>query len=364
MAIKVILTGGGTGGHAYPVIAVAQAIREYDPQAEFLWIGSRDGHEREVAAQADIAFKSIPTGKLRRYFSAKTIVDLIKIPFGILRAYFILSQFNPDVVFSKGGFVSYPTVFAAWLKDIPIVTHESDAIPGLATRRVANKATLIATSFPIVPQELPRGKTVYSGQPIRLELLNGNAERARQRFGLSNDRPVLAVFGGSQGAAAINQAIVQILPDLLPHFQVVHQVGPKNVAEMQQYAEKYKERGYRALGFFEDEMADLYALADVIVSRAGSQIHEYAALGKLVILIPLPDSGSNHQVMNAFTFQKQGAASMLEQANLTPELLRAEIMQLLRDESLRQSMPTAIKKFFTPNAAKKIAYWVMRAGRV
>jgi UDP-N-acetylglucosamine--N-acetylmuramyl-(pentapeptide) pyrophosphoryl-undecaprenol N-acetylglucosamine transferase len=360
MAVRVVLTGGGTGGHAYPVVAVAQEVRALDPEAVFLWIGSSGGQEREVAQQVDIAFKTVPTGKLRRYFSIKTLLDVIKIPFGVARAMALLSEFKPDVVFSKGGFVSYPTVLAAWLKDIPILLHESDSVPGLANRRVASKATLIATSFPIVPQELPASKTVFTGQPIRPEVLRGSADRAREHFKLSNDRPVLAIFGGSQGAVSLNQAIVQVLPDLLPHFQIIHQVGAKNLEDVRETQAKYEAQGYRAVGFLEDELADVYALADIILSRSGGQIHEYAALGKPVILIPLPGSGSNHQVMNAFTLQRQGAASMLEQANMTPELLRAEILQVFRDEALRARMQAAIKKFATPLAAKKLAYWLMR----
>jgi len=358
--LRVVLTGGGTGGHAYPVVAVAREIRAIDPQTVFLWIGSARGKEREVAEQVEIAFKSVPTGKMRRYFSLKNIVDVFKIPFGVLRAWLLLAEFKPNVVFAKGGYVSYPTVVAAWLRDIPILIHESDSVPGLANRKLANKATLIATSFPIVPQELPRDKTVFTGQPIRPEVLGGSAERARTEFKLGTDRPVLAIFGGSQGAVSINQAVMQILPELLPHFQIIHQVGADNVEAMRETAEKYAERGYRAVGFLENDLFDVYALADLIVSRSGGQIHEYAALGKPVILIPHGEGGTGHQVMNAFTLQRQGAASMLEQANMTPELLRAEILQLFRDDAMRTRMQTAIKKFATPLAAKKLAYWVAR----
>ncbi|MFO0705175.1 MAG: undecaprenyldiphospho-muramoylpentapeptide beta-N-acetylglucosaminyltransferase [Candidatus Andersenbacteria bacterium] len=358
--VRVVLTGGGTGGHAYPVVAVAQEIRALDPQAVFLWIGSKKGKERAVAEAADIAFTTVPVGKFRRYFSLWTLLDIFKVPLGLIKAWFLLAEFKPDVVFSKGGFVSYPTVLAAWLHDIPILAHESDSIPGLANRRLASKVTLIATSFPIVPHELPQEKTVFTGQPIRPELLQGSAERAREHFKLSTDKPCLMIIGGSQGARAINQAIGAVLPDLLPHFQIIHQVGDKNVEEMQPVAERFAEQGYRVVGFLQDELADVYALADLIVSRAGGQIHEYAAVGKPVILIPLPGSGSNHQVMNAFTLQRQGAASMLEEANMTPELLRAEILKVFRDEALRARMQTAIAKFATPLAAKKLAYWVMR----
>ncbi len=256
--------------------------------------------------------------------------------------------------------MSYPTVVAGWLHDIPILIHESDAVPGLANRKLAKKATLIATSFPIVPHELPQDKTIFTGQPIRPEVLGGSAERAREQFKLSTDRPVLAIFGGSQGARTINEAIVKVLPDLLPHFQIIHQVGANNLESMRATAEQYAERGYRAVGFLENDLFDVYALAHIILSRSGGQIHEYAALGKPVILIPHGIGGSGHQVMNAFMLQKQGAAEMLEEANMTPEILRGTILKLLRDESLRSHMQTAIKKFATPLAAKKLAYWVVR----
>lgn len=360
MALKVVLTGGGTGGHTYPVVAVAQAIRALDPQAQFLWVGSKIGQERGVADKAEIAFRAVPTGKFRRYFSLWTLVDVFKIPLGVLRAWFVLAEFKPDVVFSKGGFVSYPVVVAAWLLDLPILLHETDSVPGLANRKLARKATLIATSFPIVAHELPESKTVFTGQPIRNEVLQGSAARARARLKLDQSKPVLAIFGGSQGAVALNEVVAQMLPDLLPHFSIVHQVGAKNLESVQPLVEKYAAQGYRAAGIFEDDYGDVMALADIVVSRASGQVHEYAALGKPVILIPLPGSGSNHQVMNAFTLQKQGGAVMLEQANLTAELLRAEIMKLLRDEGLRNRMIVAIKKFATPFAAQKLAYWVVR----
>ncbi|MFH0830630.1 MAG: undecaprenyldiphospho-muramoylpentapeptide beta-N-acetylglucosaminyltransferase [Parcubacteria group bacterium] len=360
MALRVVLTGGGTGGHAYPVVAVAQEIRQLDPKAQFLWLGSKAGQEQAVASKAEIAFRTVPTGKFRRYFSLWTLVDIFKVPLGVLRAWFILAEFKPDVVFSKGGFVSYPVVLAAWLLDLPILLHETDSVPGLANRKLVKKATLIATSFPIVAHELPEDKTVFTGQPIRTEVLQGSAERAREQLKLDGSKPVLAIFGGSQGALALNEVVAQMLPDLLPHFSIVHQVGAKNLENLRPLAQKYADRGYRIAGIFEEDYGDVLALADIIVSRASGQVHEYAALGKPVILIPLPGSGSNHQVMNAFSLQKQNAAIMLEQANLTSELLRSEIMKLLRDEQLRSHMIVAIKKFATPLAAKKLAYWVVR----
>jgi UDP-N-acetylglucosamine--N-acetylmuramyl-(pentapeptide) pyrophosphoryl-undecaprenol N-acetylglucosamine transferase len=360
MAIRVALTGGGTGGHAYPLVSVAREVKAIDPQAEFQWIGSKTGPEAEIARQADIAFTAVPAGKLRRYFSLKNIADMVKIPFGILKAWSVLGGFKPHVVFSKGGFVSYPTVVAAWLRDIPILLHETDSVPGMANRKLGKKATLIATSFPIIPLVLPRKKTIYTGNPIRLDLLQGSKERAMERFKLHNDKPILVIFGGSQGAVSINTAITEILPDLLAQFQVIHQVGPKNVADMEAVAAKYAGRGYHIAGFFTDELADVYAAADIIVSRAGGALHELAAIGKPVILLPLAGSASNHQVMNAFALQKQEAAVMIEEANLTAEILKSQILKLRHDPEARRRLAENIKKFAAPLAAKKIVYWLFR----
>ncbi len=364
MGIRVALTGGGTGGHVFPIVAVAQEIKRLDPDAQFLWIGSKNGPEAEVAKKADIAFKAVATGKLRRYFSLANIVDGAKVPVGTAQAHAALGGFQPHVVFSKGGFVSYPTVTAAWLRDMPILLHETDSVPGLANRKLSKRATLIATSYPIVADELPKEKTVFTGNPIRRELLSGSKERALQRFNLTTEKPILVVLGGSQGAMAINKVIYDLLPELLPHFQVIHQVGPKNIESAKPFADMYGARGYRTAGFFEEELADVYAAADIIVSRAGGQLFELAAVGKPSVVIPLQGSASNHQVMNAFAFQKQNAIYMMEEANLTGTILLGELLKLFHDTAAQQQLATAIRKFDTPLAAQKLAYWIFRIAQL
>jgi len=365
MALRVALTGGGTGGHVYPVVAVAAAVKRQVPDAEFLWVGSSTGQEGEVARASGIKFVTVPTGKVRRYFSLANISDIIKVPFGVIRAVSVLSRFQPHVVFSKGGYVSYPVVVAAWLLDLPILLHETDAVPGMANRKLANKATLIATSFPVLAAELPYAKTVMTGQPIRRETLSGSADRARERLSLTKDeRPVLAIFGGSQGAVAVNQVIAELLPELLPQYQVIHQVGPANEAFGKELEEKYGQRGYRARGFFTDDLADVYALADVVVSRASGQTHELAALGKPAIMLPLPGSASDHQTRNAEAFAKQHAAIVLEAANLTPQLLLQELLKLRHDDGARRKLGEAIKRFDQPLAAAKLAYWIVRLAQL
>ncbi|MFO0703042.1 MAG: UDP-N-acetylglucosamine--N-acetylmuramyl-(pentapeptide) pyrophosphoryl-undecaprenol N-acetylglucosamine transferase [Candidatus Andersenbacteria bacterium] len=361
MPLRVALTGGGTGGHTYPVVAVAAAVKQANPQVEFLWIGSGSGPEREVAQQIGVRFVAVPTGKLRRYFSLANLVDIFKVPFGVVEAWFALGRFDPDVLFSKGGFVSYPAVMAAWLHDIPILLHETDAVPGLANRKLASKAALIATSFPVLPAELPYAKSIHTGQPIRRELLAGSAQHARDALKLPKDeRLVLAVFGGSQGAVAVNQVIAELLPELLPHYQVIHQVGPDNEEFGRELEQKFGARGYRARGFYTDELADVYAVADVIVSRAGGQLHELAALGKPTVLLPLPGSASDHQVKNADALAKQHAAVMLEAPNLTSQLMLQTLLKLRHDEGLRRQLGANIKRVDQPRAADKIAYWLLR----
>ncbi len=364
MALKVALTGGGTGGHVFPVVAVADEIKSLDPKVKFLWIGSEKGLEKEIAQQAGISFASVPTGKLRRYFSFSNIIDIFKIPFGILKAFFILGVFRPDVLFSKGGYVSYPTVFAAWLRDIPILLHETDSVPGLANRRLLKKATLITTSFKEMPAELPEDKTIFTGQPIRAMVASGDASKAKKALALSDDRPVLAIFGGSQGAKSINKVVFNSLPELLPHFQIIHQVGPKNIDEARLYLEKFGSNGYRAEGFFTDNLWDVYALADIIVARSGGQVHELAALGKPVVLLPLATSASNHQVNNAESFAKKQAAISIQEANLTPKIFVGELTNLLHNNAMRLRLGNTIKQFETPLAAKKLAYWTFRLAEI
>ncbi|HLM84052.1 MAG TPA: glycosyltransferase, partial [Candidatus Bathyarchaeia archaeon] len=226
--MRIVLTGGGTGGHIFPIIAVVKKIREIAPEGadlEFLFLGPNGDFEKEVMEKEMIPRKNVLSGKLRRYFSLSYIPDLLKIPAGVIQALWQLLFFMPDVVFSKGGYAGVPVVIAAWLYRIPIVVHESDIMPGLANQFSAKLATKILVSFPGAANFFSPGKVEITGNPIREELTRGSAEEARKIFGLQPGKKTLLVMGGSQGARAINNSLIRILPDLLKNFEVIHQTG-------------------------------------------------------------------------------------------------------------------------------------------
>lgn len=327
--LRIAIAGGGTGGHIMPVLEVIKEIRAQEPAVEFLWIGSTTGMEKDIVAKENIPFVGVPTGKWRRYFSLLNVSDLINVPIGILRASKVIRKFKPQVVFGKGGFVSVPGVVGGWMHNVPSVIHDSDFVPGVANRKLAFYATRIALTFPDVYRFFPVEKTVLTGRPINAKLFSGSAERARQFFKLDNTRPVLFVTGGSQGAQKINSMVVEALPYILEKFQVIHQCGEKNLAALQAAAEQYKDKGYHLHGFLNDEMFDAYAVADIVVSRAGSQILEIAAAGKRNLLIPLANAANNHQKANAEYFAEKGISRVLEEQNLEPHLFFDNLMELL-----------------------------------
>ena len=323
---RIILTGGGTAGHVTPNIALIPALKELG--YEIRYIGSYDGIEKSLMEDLGIEYRGISSGKLRRYFSLKNFTD----PFRVIRGFFeagrLLDEFKPDVVFSKGGFVSVPVVIAAGRKHIPAIIHESDMTPGLANKLCFKSAGKICCNFPETLEYLPKDKAVLSGSPIREELLKGDADRARDFTGLNNDKPVVMVIGGSLGAANVNKAIRSILPALLKKYNVIHLTGKgKGDDSLNGTA------GYLQYEYIKDELKDLFALADVVVSRAGANaICELLALKKPNLLIPLPSASSRgDQLLNASSFRKQGFSMMLTEDELTDDRLLEMIDELYSD---------------------------------
>ena len=321
---KIILTGGGTAGHVTPNIALVPALREAGFDVSY--IGSKNGIERELIRNIGIHYYAISSGKLRRYFDLKNFTD----PFRVLRGYGeakrILRFEKPDVIFSKGGFVSVPVVLAAKALHIPAVIHESDMTPGLANRIAAKGASYFCCNFPETLKLLPEGKAVLSGTPIREELFHGSIESGRSFTGLTDDKPVLLIIGGSQGSKAINDAIRQSIignsadnadvsnSGLLADFNIIHLCGKGNIDERLSNT-----KGYLQYEYIGEELPDLFAMADVVISRAGANaICELLALKKPNILIPLPLSQSRgDQILNAKSFEKQGFSYLLEESNET-----------------------------------------------
>ena len=326
---KIVLTGGGTAGHVTPNIALMPKLKELG--YEIYYIGSYDGIEKKLIEQMGIPYYGISSGKLRRYFDWKNFTDPFRVLKGFGEAKKLLKKLQPDVVFSKGGFVTVPVVQAAKRCHIPTIIHESDMTPGLANKLAIPAATKVCCNFPETVKYLPEGKAALTGSPIRQELLHGTRLAALNFCGFTSGRPVLLVIGGSQGSVAVNTAIRNILPDLLKTFQVIHLCGKGNLDTGLEHTD-----GYVQFEYIQKELADLFALADVVVSRAGANaICELLALRKPNLLIPLPASASRgDKLLNARSFRQQGFSMVLEEESITSETLLSSILELYRDRDV------------------------------
>jgi UDP-N-acetylglucosamine--N-acetylmuramyl-(pentapeptide) pyrophosphoryl-undecaprenol N-acetylglucosamine transferase len=361
--MKIVLTGGGTGGHILPLITVAKKIKaKVEPQNEvdFLFIGPRGPLEEEIMGGAGVLIKGVMVGKWRRYFSFKNFVDCFKIPIGVIQALWHLLVYMPDAIFSKGGYASVPVVLAGWLYRIPILIHESDSIPGFTNDILGKLATRVAVSYPDSEKDFPAAQVVLTGNPVREDINQGSAEEARKKFALSPDKKVIFVYGGSQGAQIINEKILNILPELLHDYQIIHQTGSKNYDDVRHRAGemgiKAGREGYHPVSFIGEELKDILAVTDLVISRAGANsISEIAANGLPTILIPLFNSAGNHQKMNAYSIARIGGCIVLEENNLGENLLLGKIHEIMTDEKLRNGLIENIKKFYHPDATEKIA---------
>jgi UDP-N-acetylglucosamine--N-acetylmuramyl-(pentapeptide) pyrophosphoryl-undecaprenol N-acetylglucosamine transferase len=366
--MKIVFTGGGTGGHIFPIIAIIRELRKISGgKVEFFYIGPRDEFAQTFLPQEDVKVKWIICGKLRRYFNLKSffqnLVDFFKIPIGILQSFFYLFFLNPDLIFSKGGYGSLPVVISGWVLRIPIFLHESDVVPGLVNRFLAKFALEIFVSFPRTIY-FPQNKMVVVGNPIRLELLKGNKKEAIEYFKITGEKPVILVLGGSQGAQRINDKILMILNQLLENFELIHQTGIKNFKEVEAEAEaiikKELKKYYHSFPFLkEEELKKAYAACDLIVARAGSgTIFEIAALGKPSILIPLPESAQDHQLKNAYAFFENKATIVIEEKNFTPGFFLERLKFLFSHPEELEKMSRAAKDFSRPFAAKIMAHYI------
>ncbi len=332
---KIVLTGGGTAGHVTPNIALLPKLKEAG--YEIYYIGSYEGIERKLIESYEIPYYGISSGKLRRYFDWKNFSDPFKVLKGYSQAISILKKLKPDVVFSKGGFVSVPVVMAAKHCKIPAIIHESDMTPGLANKLAIPSATKVCCNFPETLQYLPEGKAVLTGSPIRSELLKGDKVHALNFIGnFTAKKPTLMVIGGSIGSVVINDTVRKALPELLKEYQVVHLCGKGNLAP-----ELDGTQGYVQYEYIKEELNDLFALADIVISRAGANaICELLALHKPNILIPLSAAASRgDQILNARSFEKQGFSYVLEEEKLTEETLLGAIRQVEeKKNSYRKAM--------------------------
>jgi len=368
--MKILFAGGGTGGHILPIIGIARELRRICPQKDlqFIYIGPKDDFGSILLSQEGIKVKTVLAGKIRRYLDWKTALQnladiLFKIPLGTLQSFFYIFFLAPDLIFSKGGFGSIPGVVSSWLLRVPIFLHESDIIPGLANRFISRFALEIFVSFPKT-EYFPPKKMIQVGNPIRREILEGKREEAQRFFKLSGGKPVILILGGSQGAQRINDKILEVLPDLLRNFDILHQCGEKNFREVKAEAKVIMpeglEKNYLLFPFLkEEELKQAYAACDLIVSRAGSgSIFEIAALEKPSILIPLPEAAQNHQVRNSYAYAEKGAAIVMEEANFTSRFFLERLKYLFSRPEELEKMQKAAKEFAKPQAAKIIAAYI------
>lgn len=323
MGKKIVLTGGGTAGHVTPNLALLPHLQ--NKGYEISYIGSYEGIEKKLIADYDIPYYGISTGKLRRYFDPKNFTDPFRVIKGFAEAKKILKEIKPDVVFSKGGFVSVPVVRAAASLKIPCIIHESDMTPGLANKLCIPVAKKVCCNFPETLNHLPEGKAVLTGSPIREELSKGNKLAAYEVCGFTANKPVIMVIGGSLGSMAINKAVREALPTLLHDFQVVHICGKEKIDNL-----LLTTKGYHQFEYLKAELKDIFAMADLVISRAGANaICEILALKKPNLLIPLPAGSSRgDQILNAASFEAQGYSMVISEDDLTKEFLVAKVQEL------------------------------------
>lgn len=364
--MKIIFTGGGTGGHFYPIIAIAESIQKIAKEKKLLtpemYFFAPTPYNQGLLYDHNIKYKKVTAGKMRRYFSLMNFFDLFKTAWGILGALLDVFDIYPDVVFSKGGYGSFPVTLAARLLRIPVFVHESDSAPGRANKWAGKFANKIAVSYKEASVYFKEDKTAYTGQPVLGERLTPITNGAEEFFEFDQIIPTIFIMGGSQGAEIINNAILDILPDLVKNFQIIHQTGQTNIEVIKESAsaillENTNRKRYKPFGYLNSlEMRMAAGVADLVISRAGSTIFEIASWQKPSIIIPLTDSNENHQIKNAFAYAKAGACSVLQEENLKPHILLTEIKRILESKEIKDKMITGAQTFFKPGAANTIAH--------
>lgn len=367
--MTIVFTGGGTGGHFYPIIAIAEAMRDLAREKRLiepkLYYFAPTQFDEKALFDNEITYVYTPAGKVRRYSSLRNFTDSFITLLGTISALFTLFRLYPDVVMSKGGYGSVPTVLAARLLRIPVIIHESDAKPGRANLLAAKWAAKIAISFESAAKFFPekvQNKIARTGIPIRKALMRVEAEGARQYLGLEQSVPTVLILGGSQGAANINEIVLLALPDLVSLANIIHQTGQMNFKNVQEIAgvalmKNQNASRYHPFSYLDEvSMQRSASVADIIVSRAGANsIAEIGLWKKPAILIPIPESVSHDQRTNAYGYARTGAAIVLEEGNLTPHLLVSEIKRIINDPELMKKMSVSAHGFTDPDASRILA---------
>ncbi len=358
--MRIVLTSGGTGGHLFPLIDVAKKIKEKQPDAEFLFVGPDGILEDILMEKNDIPSKKILVGKFRRYFDLANFLDFFKVPIGIIQSLWHLLIYMPDVIFSKGGYASFPVVIAGWIYQIPIMVHESDSVPGKTNEILGKLANRVAISYPQSEAYFQTGKTVMTGNPLRADINQGDPQKAKDKFSFSEDKKIIFIWGGSQGSDTINTKILNILPELLKKYYVIHQTGKNNLEKVRARAGelgiKEGRDGYYVMPFIEDDLKDILAVANLVISRAGANsLAEIAANKKPAIVVPLKNSANDHQRKNAYFLSQIGGCLVLEEDNLGENLFLSRIEEIMGSAELQEKLSCNIQRFYHPDAAEKIA---------
>lgn len=371
--IRILLTGGGSGGHIYPLLAVSDAVAAIpDVEAQISYIGPRHILNREFTGR-EIRVFHIISSKWRRYSSFQNFFDIPKFFIGVVQALHLLYKIMPDVVFSKGGPGALPVVLAAKFYFIPVIIHESDAIPGFTNRISAYFAKKIAVSFSEAVEYFPKNKVALIGNPVRPEFLKQSIKKqdAMEQLKFDPNVPLLAVFGGSQGATQLNDFVFDSAGTLIKDVQILHQVGEKNLEDARRIAYalmkelgKFAEGRYRAVGYLSiGEMSRILAASDIIISRAGAgAIFEISLFGKPSILVPLDNAANGHQKANAYSYAKTGAAIVIESENLKPHIISLKVNEILQNKELYVSMERAALQFAARDAASMVAGEIIKLG--
>lgn len=365
--MKIIFTGGGSGGHFYPIIAIAESIQKIAKEGKLIspkmYFFAPHPYNQGILYDHNIEFNKVSAGKMRRYFSVMNFFDIFKTFFGVLGAIFDVFDIYPDVVFSKGGYGSFPAVLAARLLRIPVFIHESDSVPGRANKWAGKFATRIALSYREAAEHFKKrqDRIAYTGQPIMEEKTSPITEKAHEFFGFEESVSTIFILGGSQGAEIINNIVLDVLPELVKDFQVIHQTGEGNFNVIKESAsailmDSPNRARYKPFGYLNSlEMRMAAGASELVISRGGSTIFEIAAWGKPSIIIPITNSNGDHQIKNAFIYAKSGACSVIQEENLKSNIFLAEIRRILQSPEIVSKMSKSAKAFFKPGAADIIA---------
>lgn len=361
--LKIIFTGGGSGGHTMPALSMIQDLKEFSnkekKEIKILFIGSYNGVEKDILKKHNIDYNEISTGKLRRYFSFNNITDIFKVIKGISQANKIIKKFDPDILVSTGGYVSIPPVMAAKKNKIPIIIHEQTINSGLANRIAGKYANKIALTFKESLKYFPKQKCVITGIPLRKEIFRGSKEKAFKRFGLDKTLPVLLFMGGGLGCHILNQTSLNILEDLLENFNIIFQTGRsiensdhKEILKLKKSLINSKSNKFVVFEFIENEIGDVYSITDLAIARSGAgTVNELMSLKIPAIFIPLQIATNNEQLKNAKIMEKIGSAVIIEENNLTPELLKKNINNIIMKKEI-QRMKKNLKNHKMPNGNK------------